>query len=70
VVRQSRLQWIGNAERKDFDDWVSAGRRFKVEGVRERGTVRKTWDKCVREDFVELGLYRVWALDEYGRDDD
>jgi len=50
-------------ERKDSDDWVSACRRFEVDGVRDTGRGMKTWDECVEKDLVEQGLHRKWALD-------
>jgi hypothetical protein len=39
VVRHGRLGWFGHVDRKNKSDWVSAGREFEVEGVRERGEV-------------------------------
>jgi len=42
--------------RKDSDDWVSASRSFEVNGVRDRGSGRKTWDECVNKDLVELQI--------------
>jgi len=49
VVRQSRLWWFAGVERKDSDDWVSAGMSFEVNGVCDRGRGRKTWDECVKD---------------------
>jgi len=50
-------------KRKYSDDWVSAFRCFEVNGVRERGRRRKTWDEYVKKDLVELGLHQEWTLD-------
>jgi len=63
VVKRSRLQWFGHVERKNTDDWFSACRSFKVNGVRDRGRGRKTWDYCAKKDLVEFSLHREWALD-------
>jgi len=60
MVIRSRLRWFGHVERKDSDDVVSAGRSFKVNEVRDKGSVRKT---CVNTDLVKFGLHREWALD-------
>jgi len=42
-------------ESKDSDDWVSACRSFKVNGVREMDSGRKTWDEYVKE-LVKIGF--------------
>ena len=47
VVRRGRLRWFGHVERKSEDDWVSAGRKVVVAGVRRAGKGRKTWYECV-----------------------
>jgi len=46
-----------------LDNWVSTCRGFEVNGVRNRGRDRKTWNECVKKDLVELGLHQEWALD-------
>jgi len=63
VLRRSRLCWIGYVERKNSDVWVSSCRSFEVNGVRDRGISRKTWDERVEKDLVELGFHQEWALD-------
>jgi len=42
---------------------VSACISFEVNGVRDRGRCKKTWDECMKKDSVEMGLHREWALD-------
>jgi len=37
VALRSRLQWLGQVERKDSDDWISDSRSFEVNGVRYIG---------------------------------
>jgi len=63
VVRLSRLRLFGYVERKASDYWVAACGSFEVNGVRDRGRCRKTWDEFVKKDLVELGLHREWTLD-------
>ena len=63
VVRRGRLRWFGHLERKSPDDWVSACRDLEVDGVKRKGRSRTTWEECVRNDMVSLGLKRDWALD-------
>jgi len=54
VVRRNRLRWFGYVERKDSDDWVSAYRSFKVNGVKDRGGSRRTWVECIRRTWLNL----------------
>jgi len=42
---------------------LPARRSFEVNGVRDRGRDRKTWDECVKMALVELSLHLEWALD-------
>jgi len=53
---------VWTREIKDSDDWVSAGRSFKVNGARDRGRCKKTWDKCAKKELIELDLHRACAL--------
>jgi len=45
-TKKTAVVWY--VERKDNDDWVSTCRSFEVNGVRDRGKGRKTWDECVK----------------------
>jgi len=63
VVRRGRLRWFGHVERMNGDNWVSACRDIKMEGVRGRGRPKKTWQDCVSEDMKRLGLKREDAQD-------
>ena len=49
VVRRGKLRWIGHAERRNGDDWVSTCRNVVVVGVRCAGSGRKTWRECVKD---------------------
>ena len=48
VVRQGRLGWFGNVERKGSNDWLSPCSDFEVVGAKFRGRLKKTWGECVR----------------------
>ena len=52
VVRQGRLRWFGHLEPKGKDDWVSACRNVFVAGARGRGRGQRTWEECVKLDFL------------------
>jgi len=41
-----------------WSDWDSACKSVEVNGVRDRGCGRKTWDECVKKASVGLGLYQ------------
>lgn len=58
VVRRSKLNWFGHLERKCRIGWVTNCRDLVVVGVgdRGRGRGRKTWNECVEDDMVRLGL--------------
>ena len=62
VVRRGRLRMFGHVERKNGDNWVSAGRNVEVAGVRSAGRGRKTWRECVKDDMDELGSHSEWAV--------
>ena len=49
-------------ERKNGDDWMSAGRNVVVTGVICADRGRKTWRECVKDDMDELGLHSEWVV--------
>ena len=63
VVRQSRLGWFGNLERKDEGDWVSACRNMVVPGKAGRGRPRKRWRDVLEDDLKKGRLCRSLAKD-------
>ena len=63
VVRRGRLRWFGHLERKDSTDWTSSCRNINIDGRRDRGRSKKTWDECVRQDLKSLGQKKEWALE-------
>jgi len=42
----------------DKSDWISACRKFQVEGTKSKGRDRKTWNECVKVDIKSLGLVK------------
>ena len=56
MIKKSRLRWFGHVERKDDNDWVKRYMMWEVEGIRQRGRLKKTWWDCVKDDMESLGL--------------
>ena len=61
MIKKSRLRWFGRVERKDDNDWVKRI-TWEVEGIRQRGRMKKTWWDCVKNDMECLGLSQKDAL--------
>ena len=62
TIKKSRLRWFGHVERKDDNDWVKRCMAWEVEGIRQRGRPKKTWD-CVEDCVESLGLsHRMCSL--------
>ena len=62
-MQQRRLRWYGHDERMDDDNWVKRCRSIIVDGKRERGRPRKTWEQVVEADMKEKNLSRTNAQD-------
>ena len=56
MIKKSRLRMFGHVERKDDNDWVKRCITWEVEGIRQRGRLKKTWWDCVKNDMESLGL--------------
>ena len=56
MIEKSRLRWFEHVERKDDCDWVKRCITWEVEGIRQRGRLKKTWWDCVKNDMESLGL--------------
>ena len=41
MIKKSRLRWFGHVERKDDNDWVKRFIAWEVEGIRQRGCLKK-----------------------------
>ena len=54
MIKKSRLRWFGHVE--DDKDWVKRCITWEVEGIRQRGPLKKTWQDCVKNDMESLGL--------------
>jgi len=58
MIKKSRLRWFGHVERKDDNDWVRHGMILDVEGITQRGRLKKSWWDYVKNDMESLGLSR------------
>jgi len=58
MIKISRLRWFGHGhvERKDDNDWVKCCITWEVEGIRQRGCLKKTWWDCIKNDMESLDL--------------
>ena len=56
MIKKSRSRWFGHVERRDDNDWVKCCITWEVEGIRQRGRLKKTWWDCVKNDMESLGL--------------
>jgi len=50
MIKKSRLRWFGHVERKDDNDLVKRCMTWEVEGIRQRGRLKKAW-----WDYVKYG---------------
>ena len=57
-MKNSRLSWFGHVERKDDNDWVKRCMTWEVDGIRQRGRLKKSWWDYVKDDIdmERLGL--------------
>jgi len=58
MIKKSRLRWFGHFERKDDNDWVKRCITWKVEGIRPRGRLKKTWWDYVKNDMQASNFIR------------
>jgi len=56
LIKQSRLIWFWHVQRKVDNDWVKRCITWEVEGIRQRGRLKKTWLDCVKNDMDSLCL--------------
>jgi len=46
------IQWrVRHVKHKDDNDWVKRRMTWEVEGIRQRGRLKKTWWDCVKNDM-------------------
>ena len=55
VMRQRRLRWYGDVERREDNSWL------KKVGESGRGRPRKTWEQVIKEDLHAKELRRELA---------
>ena len=60
VVQRNRLRWFGHVIRMDNDNWVKKCMTLKVNGRRDPGRPKKTWEQVIASDLRELGI--TWSL--------
>ena len=56
VMRQRRLRWFGQIERRDANSWLKKVQNLAVDGHNGRGRPRKTWEHVIMEDLRVKGL--------------
>jgi len=61
MIKKSRLRWFGYVERKDDNDWVISYMMWEAEGIRQRGSLKKTWWDCVKVCLFAWGLTALSA---------
>ena len=61
-ICESRLRWYGHVRRRDENYIGKEVMRLSV-GKRKRGTPKRRWMDCVREDMVTVGAHEDDALD-------
>ena len=63
VVQRNRLRWFGHVIRMDNDNRVQKCMTLEVNGRRNRGRPKKTWEQVIASDLRELGITRSLAQD-------
>ena len=61
VVQRNRLRWFGHVVRMDNDNWVKKYMTLEVNGRRDPGGPKKTWEQVIASDLRELGVTRSLA---------
>ena len=56
VMRQQRLRWFGQIERREDNSWLKKVQILAVDVHSGRGTPRKTWEHVIMEDLHVKGL--------------
>ena len=63
VVQRNRLRWFGHVVSMDNDNWVKKCMTLEVNGRRDPGRPKKTWEQVIASDLCELGVTRSLAQD-------
>jgi len=56
LLTVNRLKTSGSINNPNDNDWVERCITWEVEGIRQRGRLKKTWWDCVKNDMESLGL--------------
>ena len=62
-AREGRLRWFGHVRRRPDTAPVRRVESISVEGLRQRGRPRRTWEELVRVDLKALNLDEGMTLD-------
>ena len=63
IVQRNRLRWFSHVVRMDNDNWMKKCMMLKVNGRRDPGRPKKTWEQVIASDLCELGVTRYLAQD-------
>ena len=61
IIRRTRLRWFGHVERSE--GWINRVRKLKIESKKGPGRPKKTWEECVRNDRVAMGMAAINPCD-------
>ena len=61
IIRRTRLRWFGHVERSE--GWINRVRKLKIESKKGPGRPKKTWEECVRNDRVVMGMAAINPCD-------
>ncbi|CAO2842404.1 unnamed protein product [Amaranthus hypochondriacus] len=62
-MRENRLRWFGDVQRKTHDAPVRRIECIIVEGKRSRGRPKRTWEEQIKSDMHELHLSKDLTRD-------
>ena len=63
IVQHNRLRWFSHVVRMVNDNWVKKCMTLKVNGRRDPGRPKKTWEQVIASDLRELGVTQNLAQD-------
>ena len=63
IVQRNRLRWFGHVMRMDNANWVKKCMMLKVNGRRDPGRPKQTWEQVIASGLHELGVTQSLAQD-------
>jgi len=63
ILQQNRLQWYRHVQWKEDTDWVKKCMEYEVEGSRQRGRPKRTWQEVVQKDCQPRNLNKEDVMD-------